>query len=99
LTGIANEPDLIDTVKEWALENMELVYVKPQYQIGYAIATAILSLHVANSAREAQAKESLEVKKDIDMSKIEALDKQFDSIKTEFAPKQQVKSLDFTIEV
>lgn len=52
LHNIANDPDLLDTVKEFQLDNMNLFYVDPKYRIAYSIIMAITNLHMANSAKD-----------------------------------------------
>lgn len=52
LSAIANDQDLLDTVKECSLENMEFTYVKPIYRILYAVIQAMLTLHVMNSGKQ-----------------------------------------------
>ena len=52
LSQITNDPDLLDTFKEFQLENLSLVYISPKYRLIYAIISAIANLHMINSKKQ-----------------------------------------------
>ncbi len=47
---LTKSEDFVDLIKEFVLENMHLIYTKPQYCILFTVATTALNLHVVNSA-------------------------------------------------
>ena len=54
LSALAQDKVLLDNVKIWTLENIEIVKSKPEHRIAMRVAGAILSLHNSNSNLAAQ---------------------------------------------
>lgn len=52
LSGICNDKDFNDTLREFTLENMNLFYTKPVWRLAYAMTMAIANLHMVNTRKE-----------------------------------------------
>ena len=44
------DEDVLDTFKEFSLENMDLMYTKPAYRLGFSVISAIAQLHIKNTS-------------------------------------------------
>ena len=53
LGKIGEDEDVLDTFKEFSLENMDLMYTKPAYRLGFSVISAIAQLHIKNTALDA----------------------------------------------
>lgn len=57
LSSILKDKALIDDVKAWTLENIDIVDTKPEYRIVTKVISSLLILHQFNTQEEAKAKE------------------------------------------
>lgn len=58
LSNILKDKALIDDVKAWTLENIDIVETKPEYRIACKILSSIMVLHQANTQLEEKEKEA-----------------------------------------
>src|SRR5271154_612351 len=94
LSKLNEDEDLLDCVKEFSLENMELFYTKPQYRILYAVVSSIMTLHIVNSTREKEqlALQAQQAKKEVDLEKVKEIDDEFDKIDEKSAENKIINS-------
>ena len=94
LSKLNEDEDLLDCVKEFSLENMELFYTKPQYRILYAVVSSIMTLHIVNSTREKEqlALQAQQAKKEVDLEKVKEIDAEFDKIDEKSAENKIINS-------